>query len=106
VVETNPLLSLIFLYNNLHVVHHDRPALPWYALPAAWRKLQADGGDAAARAAGMVYARGYLDVIGRYLVRPAIDVEHPPFVPVSPVMEQPSSVKRGTGTATGAATAG
>jgi hypothetical protein len=54
----------------------------------------------------MVYARGYLDVIGRYLVRPAIDVEHPPFVPVSPVMEQPSSVKRGTGTATGAATAG
>ena len=106
VVETNPLLSLIFLYNNLHVVHHDRPALPWYALPAAWRKLQAQGGDAAARTAGMVYARGYLDVIGRYLVRPAIDVEHPPLVPVSPVMEQPPSVKHGTVAATGSATAG
>jgi hypothetical protein len=54
----------------------------------------------------MVYARGYLDVIGRYLVRPAIDVEHPPLVPVSPLMEQPPSVKHGTVAATGSATAG
>jgi fatty acid desaturase len=104
VVDSNPLLSLIFLYNNLHVVHHDRPALPWYRLPAAWRKLQADGGDAAARTAGMVYAGGYLEVLARYLLRPAIDVEHPPL---SPVMEQsPSVIKHGTVTAPGTATAG
>ena len=53
----------------------------------------------------MVYAGGYLEVLGRYLLRPAIDVEHPPL---SPVMEQPSSpsVKHGTVTATGTATAG
>jgi fatty acid desaturase len=105
VVESNPLLSLIFLYNNLHVVHHDRPALPWYKLPAAWRKLQANGGDASARTAGMVYAGGYLEVLRRYLLRPVIDVEHPPL---SPAMEQPPSIiKHGTTvTATGTAAAG
>jgi fatty acid desaturase len=100
VVEANPLLSLIFLYNNLHVVHHARPTVPWYELPAAWRQLQAEGGDATARTAGMVYAGGYLEVLRRYLLRPAIDVEHPS----SPVMEQPPSPR--SATATGTATAG
>ena len=104
VVEANPLLSLIFLYNNLHVVHHDRPALPWYKLPAAWRKLQADGGDASARTAGMVYAGGYREVVRRYFLRPVIDVEHPPL---SPAMEQPPpSVKHATVTAAGTAATG
>ena len=77
VVEANPLLSLIFLYNNLHVVHHNRPTLPWYALPAAWRQLQAERGDAPARAAGMVYAGGYIEVLRRYLLRPVIEAEYP-----------------------------
>jgi fatty acid desaturase len=102
VVESNRLLSLIFLYNNLHIVHHARPALPWYELPAAWRKLQAEHGDAPARTAGMVYAGGYAEVLRRYLVRAVIDVEHPS----SPLMEQPASVKHGTVTATGTASAG
>jgi fatty acid desaturase len=84
----------------LHVVHHEQPALPWYALPAAWRQLQADRGDAAARTAGMIYAGGYREVIRRYLLRPVIDVEHPH----SPVMEQPTSPR--TATATGTATVG
>jgi len=117
VVETNPVLSLIFLYNNLHVVHHARPAVPWYRLPAAWRQLQADRGDTPARTAGMVYAGGYFEVLGRYLLRPVIDVEHPqslqspdsphlPPLPHSPVLEQPSPAKHGTATATGTATAG
>jgi fatty acid desaturase len=102
VVEANPLLSLVFLYNNLHVVHHARPLLPWYALPAAWRQLQAEGGDAPARTAGMVYAGGYLEVVGRYLLRSAIDVEHPH----SPVMEPSAPVQHGAVAATGTATAG
>ncbi|MBS0254308.1 MAG: fatty acid desaturase, partial [Proteobacteria bacterium] len=36
IVEHGGALGLLFLYNNLHVVHHERPALPWYWLPAAW----------------------------------------------------------------------
>jgi len=77
VVEANPLISLIFLYNNLHVVHHARPALPWYQLPAAWREIKARHGDAPARSAGLVYSGGYLEIVRRYLVRPVITVEHP-----------------------------
>ena len=100
VVEANRLLSLIFLYNNLHVVHHARPALPWYELPAAWRKLQAERGDAPARTAGMVYAGGYTEILRRYLLRAVIDVEHPS----SPVLEHPVSPR--TAAATGTATAG
>lgn len=30
-------LALLFLNNNLHVWHHARPGLPWYALPALHR---------------------------------------------------------------------
>ena len=105
VVEANRLLSLIFLYNNLHVVHHDRPALPWYKLPAAWRKLQADGGDASARTAGMVYAGGYREVVRRYFLRPVIDVEHPPSY-AGDGAASPPSVKHASVTAAGTATAG
>lgn len=41
VVEAGPLLSLLFLNNNLHSVHHARPRLPWYRLPAVWRAERA-----------------------------------------------------------------
>ena len=65
VVERAPLLGLLFLFNNLHVVHHLRPGLAWYRIPAWYRMnrsaLLRDNG-------GLVY-RGYLDVARRYLVR-------------------------------------
>ena len=34
IVENAPVLGLLFLYNNLHVVHHERPGIPWYGYPA------------------------------------------------------------------------
>ena len=37
VIESNPLMSLMFLNNNLHMAHHEYPALPWYRLPAYYR---------------------------------------------------------------------
>jgi fatty acid desaturase len=37
IVEANPFWSLLFLNNNLHVVHHEKPALAWYKLPALYR---------------------------------------------------------------------
>jgi fatty acid desaturase len=87
VVEANRLISLIFLYNNLHVVHHARPTIPWYELPAAWRQIKAERGDEPARAAGLVYAGGYAEILRRYLARPVIDVEHPPLA--HPPLEHP-----------------
>ena len=33
VVESNWIFGLLFLWNNLHAVHHSFPAAPWYKLP-------------------------------------------------------------------------
>lgn len=34
IVENGGVLGFLFLNNNLHAVHHARPTLPWYRLPA------------------------------------------------------------------------
>lgn len=34
IVENGGVLGFLFLNNNLHAVHHARPSLPWYRLPA------------------------------------------------------------------------
>ncbi len=73
IVEHAPILGLLFLYNNLHVVHHRHPGMPWYALPRRYRQNR----DFFIRQNnGLVY-RGYRDVIGRYLVRE----HHSPVIP-------------------------
>ncbi len=33
IVESNPVIGLLFLNNNLHVIHHEYPALPLYQIP-------------------------------------------------------------------------
>lgn len=73
VVEQAPILGLLFLYNNLHVVHHRWPTLPWYRLPAVYRAhraavLEANG--------GLVY-RGYAEVFRRFLLSPHDAPVHP-----------------------------
>jgi fatty acid desaturase len=82
VVEAHPLWGLLFLFNNLHVVHHRFPRLAWYELPAAWRALARSGDAERLRAAGMLYPGGYAEIVRRYLLRPVISVEHPRTSPV------------------------
>jgi len=41
IVETNPVIALMFLNNNLHSAHHEKPGLPWYRLPAYYRANRA-----------------------------------------------------------------
>jgi len=79
VVERAGLLGLLFLNNNLHLLHHERPELPWYALPATWRAMRAD--RLVARG-GPVY-RSYLEVAARYAFRPHHSGPHPaqPSIP-------------------------
>lgn len=70
-VLSRSLLSLLFLNNNLHLTHHRKPALPWYALPAAGRAL----GTAEQAATGMAGTHpGYRQLLGRHLLRP---IDHP-----------------------------
>lgn len=37
IVEKSPL-GFLFLYNNLHIVHHTHPGLPWYRIPGLYRE--------------------------------------------------------------------
>ena len=37
IVEDRGLLAFLFLNNNLHVVHHMHPRVPWYRLPRLYR---------------------------------------------------------------------
>jgi len=38
IIEDRGPLALLFLNNNLHVVHHMHPGVPWYALPRLYRQ--------------------------------------------------------------------
>lgn len=62
VVESGPLMSLLYLNNNLHYVHHRTPALAWYRLPARWRAER----DAVLAANGGYRYSSYWDVIRRH----------------------------------------
>jgi fatty acid desaturase len=67
IVDAGPLMSLLFLNNNLHVVHHDRPDLPWFALPALYQR---DRAEILRRANGFHFPGGYLEIIRRFAFRP------------------------------------
>lgn len=73
VVESSPVLGLLFLHNNLHAVHHRWPSVPWYVLPRLYRRERE---RVLARNGGLLY-RGYLDVVRRYLLTPHDDPVHP-----------------------------
>jgi fatty acid desaturase len=61
---------LLFLNNNYHAVHHDLPALPWFALGDVYRERRT---DYLLRNGGFL-VRGYSDWLASYLVKP---VAHP-----------------------------
>ena len=37
IIEKCCPLAFLFLYNNLHAVHHEKPGIPWYELPDFYR---------------------------------------------------------------------
>lgn len=73
IVEGGPLTQLLFLNNNFHLVHHVRPGLPWYRIPAAYR---ADKAGWLTRNGGYRY-RGYWDVALGHLFQAKDSPLHP-----------------------------
>ena len=66
IVEGGWFWTLLYLGNNFHFVHHERPGMPWYDLA----RVYALNRDAiAARNGGYVF-RSYGDVARRYFLRP------------------------------------
>jgi fatty acid desaturase len=73
IIEDRGPLALLFLNNNLHVVHHMHPSVPWYRLPETYR---ANREHYLRRNEGYLY-RSYAEIIGRYLLRAKDPVPHP-----------------------------
>lgn len=73
IVEDRGPLALLFLNNNLHVVHHIHPRVPWYDLP----KLYADNrAHYQTRNGGYVFA-SYGEIFRKYLWQRKDPVPHP-----------------------------
>jgi fatty acid desaturase len=73
IVENSWLLGPLFLFNNLHSLHHEEPSLPWYRYQKRYRltrdRLLAENG-------GLVYST-YFDVARRFLFRMHDQPRHP-----------------------------
>jgi fatty acid desaturase len=73
IVEGSWILGPLFLFNNLHAMHHQEPLMPWYEYNARYRRtrerLIAENG-------GLVYST-YFDVARRFLFRPHDALAHP-----------------------------
>lgn len=66
---------LLFLNNNYHLVHHDLPSVPWFALAWVYRRR---AHDYLARNDGF-FVRGYGEWLIRYTWRAVAPVVHPLF---------------------------
>lgn len=78
-VEQRGLLALLFLNNNLHAAHHERPALAWHDLPAYHQASRARFA-----AQGAPIYRGYSEIVRRFAFHPHDDMIHPKHrIPVS-----------------------
>ena len=73
IVETNPLISLMFLNNNLHAIHHQNPHLAWFRIPMVWQSDR-EGVLADNR---HYYFAGYWQIICRYWKTPKEQPNYP-----------------------------
>jgi fatty acid desaturase len=72
IVERSPL-ALLFLNNNLHLVHHKRPTVAWYKLPRLFREHREEW---IAMNHGYVFPN-YLALLRQYAFRVKEPVVHP-----------------------------
>ena len=73
IVEASTFWSLLFLNNNLHIAHHEKPALPWYRLADYYDKEREN-----LLAKNKHYLmRGYGEIFKRYFFNPKESVQHP-----------------------------
>lgn len=73
IVEDRGFFGLLFLNNNLHVVHHMHPGVPWYALPELYRARRS---HYLASNEGYRY-RTYGEIFRKHLFRAKDPVPHP-----------------------------
>ncbi|WP_284162497.1 fatty acid desaturase [Frigidibacter sp. SD6-1] len=73
IVEGGRVLPFLFLNNNLHIVHHTKPGLAWYLLPAHYRAHRA---EYLRRNDSYLY-RNYGEIFRAHFLRAKDPVPHP-----------------------------
>ncbi len=73
IVEASPFWSLLFLNNNLHVAHHEKPALAWYKLPQFYREER----QALIHRNNGYLMRGYTEIFRRYFLKAKEPIPYP-----------------------------
>lgn len=73
IIEDRGPLAFLFLNNNLHLVHHAHPSVPWYKLPRLYRSRAAEYQK---RNQGYCY-RSYAEIFRAYFVKRKEPVAHP-----------------------------
>lgn len=73
IIEDRGPLAFLFLNNNLHVVHHMHPAVPWYRLPQLYRA----NAERYRRCNEHYVYRSYGEVFRRHFLRAKDPVPHP-----------------------------
>ena len=73
IIEDRGILSLIFLNNNFHAVHHMHPKIPWYKLPRIFK----DNKRRYLALNEYYYFKSYLDIFKTYFFISKDPVAHP-----------------------------
>lgn len=72
-IEGSPITRLLFLNNNMHLVHHRHPELPWYAIRGLFLAQRSEWVERN----GGFYFKSYWEVCRHYLLRPKDRPVHP-----------------------------
>jgi len=73
IIEKCCPLAFLFLFNNLHAVHHKHPGIPWYKLPETYRLQRREFIDLNNH---YVYA-SYGEIFRKYFLTPKERIAHP-----------------------------
>ncbi len=94
IIESRGPLSLLFLNNNFHVVHHMHPGVAWYKLPG----LYFSNREHYLRRNDSYLYRSYVEIFRQFLFRAKDPVPHPIFpVEKGGALEQPAELRGGAG---------
>jgi len=80
VIIEKSVLGLLFLNNNLHLIHHKRPTAAWYNLPRLYREKPEEWQTLNE---GYVF-RNYFQVMKAFALRGKEPVVHPQTHPIAP----------------------
>lgn len=73
IIEQACPIAFLFLFNNYHFVHHDRPHIPWYQLPKEFKRDR----ESYLSRNGTYRYRSYAEVFRKFFFRAKEPVPHP-----------------------------